>query len=160
MPFLKRRGSKIKRQNKLKAKAAKCWYLGPAPNHPRDAMRMLCKSGRIIATRNVACAHIPALASPTQQAIVSPNLARDFQGRGDNSEAEEEPASSCEAESQFQSAEGDDMSVGEEESEEASEGQPESAEDRESCGGGDAARPSPPAPRTMVIPAASGLQTG
>ncbi|CAN0032507.1 unnamed protein product, partial [Ascophyllum nodosum] len=47
----------VKRRNKLQTKAVRCWYLGPAPNYPRDAMRILCKSGRVVATRHITWAH-------------------------------------------------------------------------------------------------------
>ena len=70
------------------------------------------------------------------QAILAPNEVEGFQHGGDHCEAEEEPVSSSEVESQSQSAEHDDESGGEEELQDTSEGQPESAEDRESSGGG------------------------
>ena len=97
-------------------------------------------------------AHIPASVSPiSPQAVLAHNVAEKCQGRGDSSKAEEKPRPSSEAESQSQSA--DDN----EESENASKGQTESAENRESgAGGGKAARPCLPAPRTMASPGASG----
>ena len=52
-PFLKPGFCSVKRRNKLQPKAVRCWYLGPAPNYPRDAMRILCKSGRAVVTRHV-----------------------------------------------------------------------------------------------------------
>ena len=64
-------------------------------------------------------------------------MAEDFQGGGDNSEAEEESSSRSEAESRSQSAEDDDESDGKEEYGDANEGQPESVEDRASGGGGE-----------------------
>ena len=59
MPFLKPGFRKVKRENNLKPKAVKCWYLGRVPNFPRDAVRVLSKSGMIIVTRNVTWAHAP-----------------------------------------------------------------------------------------------------
>ena len=83
LPFLKPGCHQIERRNKLKPKAVKFWYLGPAPNHPRDAMRMLCKSGRIVATGNVTWAHTPAHVPPTShQAVLAPNGGEDVQGVG------------------------------------------------------------------------------
>ena len=38
-PFLKQGFCSVKRRNKLQPKAVRCWYLGSAPNYPRDAMR-------------------------------------------------------------------------------------------------------------------------
>ena len=72
-PFLKLGFRSVKRQNKLQPKAVRCWYLGPASNYPRDAMRILCKSGRVVATRYVTWAHVPThiLFTP-QQAILVP----------------------------------------------------------------------------------------
>ena len=49
----------VKRRNKLQPKAVKCWYHGPVPNYPRDAVRILCKSGRVVATWHVTWARIP-----------------------------------------------------------------------------------------------------
>ena len=53
LPFLKPGYRKIKGRNKLKTKVVKCWYIGPALIHARDAMLMLCKSGRIVVTRKM-----------------------------------------------------------------------------------------------------------
>ena len=75
--------------------------------------------------------------SPTSHEVVlALNGVGNFKGGGDYGEAEKEPASSSETESRFQSAEDDDEPGGKEESEDASEGQPEGAEDRESGGEG------------------------
>ena len=72
-PFLKPGFHSVKRRNKLQPKAVRCWYLGPAPNYPRDAMRILCKSGRVVATRHVTWAHVPThITSTPQQAIFVP----------------------------------------------------------------------------------------
>ena len=49
-PFLKPGFRSVRRRNKLQPKAVRCWYLGPAPKYPRDVMRILCKSGRVVAT--------------------------------------------------------------------------------------------------------------
>ena len=83
-PFLKPDFHSVKRRNKLQPKAVRCWYLGPAPNYPRDAMRILCKSGRVVATRYVAWAHVPThIPSTPQQAIFAP---RGNSSNGDESE--------------------------------------------------------------------------
>ena len=72
-PFLKPGFRSVKRRNKLQPKAVRYWYLGPAPNYPRDAMRILCKSGRVVATRHVTWAHVPThIPSIPQQAILAP----------------------------------------------------------------------------------------
>ena len=63
-PFLKPCFRSVKRRNKLQPKAVICWYLGPAPNYPRDAMRILCKSGRVVTTWHVTwvpCTHSHSL---------------------------------------------------------------------------------------------------
>ena len=69
--------------------------------------------------------------------ILAPNGAEYFRRGVDNGEFKEEPALSSDAENQSKSAEYSDESGGEEVSENASEGQPESTEDRESGGGGE-----------------------
>ena len=72
-PFLKPGFCSVKRGNKLQPKAVRCWYLGPTPNYRRDAMRNLCKSGRVVATRHVTWAHIHTHVPCTpQQAILAP----------------------------------------------------------------------------------------
>ena len=72
-PFLNPGFRNVKRRNKLQLKAVRCWYLGPAPSYLRDAMRILCKSGRVVATRHVTWAHVPTrIPSTPQQAILAP----------------------------------------------------------------------------------------
>ena len=72
-PFLKPGFCSVKRRNKLQPKAVRCWYFGPAPNYPRDVLRILCKYGRVVATRHVTWAHVPAhIPSTPQQAILAP----------------------------------------------------------------------------------------
>ena len=99
LSLLKSGYSNIKQRNNLKPKTVKCWYLRPAPNHPRDAMRTLYKSCRTIATRNVTWAHIAThLSSTSQQVVLAPNGVEDFQSGGDNGGAGKEPASRSETE--------------------------------------------------------------
>ena len=63
----------VKRRNKLQPKVVRCWYLGPVPNYPRDAMRILCKSGRVVPTRHVTWAHVRThIPSTPQEAILAP----------------------------------------------------------------------------------------
>ena len=82
-PFLKPGFRSVKKINKLQPKAVRCWYLGPAPNYPRDAMRILCKSGRVVATRHVTWDHVPThIPSTPQQAIFAP---RENSSDGDES---------------------------------------------------------------------------
>ena len=57
----------------MEPKAVRYWYLGLAPNYARDAMRILCKSGRVVATPHVTWAHVPThIPSTPQQAILAP----------------------------------------------------------------------------------------
>ena len=57
----------------MQPKAVRCWYLGPAPKYSRDAMRILCKSGRVVSTRHVTWGHVPThISSTPQQAILAP----------------------------------------------------------------------------------------
>ena len=91
--------------------------------------------------------------------VLAPDGAKDFQGGGDNGEAEEVPASSSKVESRFQGAEDDDMSGGEDESENASKDQPEVPRTESLAVEGKEARPNPPTPRTMAIQLANGRQT-
>ena len=80
-PFLKPGFHSVKRRNKSKPKAVRYWYLGPAPNYPRDAMRILCKSGRVVATRHVTWDLVPThIPSTPQQAIFA---TRENSGDGD-----------------------------------------------------------------------------
>ena len=82
-PLLRPGFRSVKRRNKLQPKAVRCWYLGPASNYPRDAMRILCKSGRVVATRHVTWAHVPThIPSTPQQAILAP---RENSSGGDES---------------------------------------------------------------------------
>ena len=68
----------------MQPKAVRCWYLGPDPNYPRDAMHILCKSGRVVATRHVTLPHVPThIPSTPQQAILAP---RETSSGGDGSE--------------------------------------------------------------------------
>ena len=69
-PFLKPGLRSVKRRNKLQPKLIRYWCLGPSPNYPRDAMRILGKSGRVVASRHVTWAHVPThIPSTPQQAI-------------------------------------------------------------------------------------------
>ena len=82
-PFLKPGFRSVKRRNKLQPNAVRCWHLGPARNYSRDAMRILCKSGRVVATRHVTWAHVPThIPSTPQQAILAP---RENSSDGDES---------------------------------------------------------------------------
>ena len=72
-PFLKPDFHSVKGRHKIRSKVVKCWYLGPAPNYPRDAMRILCKLGRTLATRHVTWAHVSThIPFTPQQAILGP----------------------------------------------------------------------------------------
>ena len=107
-PFLKPGFRSVKRRNKLQPKAVRCWYLGPAPNYPRDAMRILCKSGRVVATRHVTWAHVPThIPSTPQQAILAPR-----ENSSDGDESGEGQAPSAAVKSRPTSSE-DDGSGGE-----------------------------------------------
>ena len=107
-PFLKPGFRSIKRRNKLELKAVRYWYLGPAPNYPRGAMRILCKSGRVVATRHVTWAHVPThIPSTPQQAILAP-----MENSSDVDESGEGQAPSAAVKSRPTSSE-DDGSSGE-----------------------------------------------
>ena len=67
---------------------------------------------------------------------LKPIGAEEFQGGEDNGKVDEELASRVEAESQLQTTEDDDELGGEENSEDASEGQPENAKDTKPGGRG------------------------
>ena len=84
LPFLKPGFRSVTKRNKWRPKAVRCWYLGPDPNYSRDAMHILCKSGRVVATRHVTWAHVPTHTPSTpQQAILAP---RENSSGGDGSE--------------------------------------------------------------------------
>ena len=102
-PFLKPGFRSVKRRNKLQPKAVSCWYLGPAPNYPRDAMCILCKSGRVVATRHVTWAHVPThIPSTPQQAILAPR-----ENSSDSDESGEGQAPSAAVKSRPTSSEDD-----------------------------------------------------
>ena len=63
LPFLKPGYGKLKRENKPQAKSPECLYLGPAPSHPRDAVRGLNKHRTLLFTRHVSWQRV-TLASP------------------------------------------------------------------------------------------------
>ena len=87
--FLKRGFRSVKRQNKLQPKAVRCWYLGPAPNYPRDAMRILCKSSRAVATRHITWAHVPTLIPSTpQQTVLAPRERENSSDSGGSGEGQ------------------------------------------------------------------------
>ena len=72
-PFLKPGFRNVKRRNKLQPKEVGCRYLGPGPNYPRDAMRILCNSGRVVATWHVTWAHVPTnIPSIPEEAFLAP----------------------------------------------------------------------------------------
>ena len=84
-PFLKPDSRREETRNKLQPKAVRCWYLGPTPNYPRDAMRILWKSDRVVAIRHVTWAHVPTpIYSTPQKAILAPRERENFSG-GDGS---------------------------------------------------------------------------
>ena len=66
-PFLKPGFRSAERRKKLQPQAVRLWYLGPAPNYPRDAKRILCKSGRVVETRDVTWADVPTHIPSTPQ---------------------------------------------------------------------------------------------
>ena len=43
----------VKRENKSQAKAQECFYLGPAPNYPRDSVRVLTRHSSVLITRSI-----------------------------------------------------------------------------------------------------------
>ena len=66
LPFLKPGYCKVKREIKSQAKVQECFYLGPAPNHPRDAVRVLTKHRTLLVARHATwqrvspSPHVPA----------------------------------------------------------------------------------------------------
>ena len=53
LPFLKPGYCKVKRESKSQAKSRECFHLGPASNHPRNAVRVLTKHRTLLMTRHV-----------------------------------------------------------------------------------------------------------
>ena len=53
LPFLMPGYCKVKRENKSQAKAQECFFLAPAPSHPRDAVRVLTNHRALLITRHV-----------------------------------------------------------------------------------------------------------
>ena len=91
-PFLKPGFRTVRRRNKLQPKAVRCWYLGLAPNYPRDAMRILSKYGRVIATPHVTWAHVPTHVPPTPQPAILAPRARENSSDGDESKEGRAPS--------------------------------------------------------------------
>ena len=59
LPFLKPDYCKVKRENKSQAKPQECFYLGPAPNHPQDAVRALTKHRTLLIARHITWQRVP-----------------------------------------------------------------------------------------------------
>ena len=53
LPFLKLGHCKVRSESKSQAKAQECFYLGPAPSHPRDAVRVPTKHRTLLTKRHV-----------------------------------------------------------------------------------------------------------
>ena len=87
LPFLKPGYCKMKRKNKSQPKAQECFYLGPAPNHPRDAVRVLTKHRTLRITRHVNWQRVPP--SPPVPAPMHDPLSQEEGG----SEADDESTS-------------------------------------------------------------------
>ena len=67
LPFLKPGCCKVKRENKSQAKEQEHFYLDSAPNHPRDAVRVLTKHRVLLVTRHVTWQRVsPAPFVPAQ----------------------------------------------------------------------------------------------
>ena len=87
--FLKRGFRSVKRQNKSQPKAVRCWYLGLAPNYPRDAMHILCKSSRAVATRHITWAYVPtSIPSTPQQTVLAPRQRENSSGSDGSGEGQ------------------------------------------------------------------------
>ena len=52
IPFLKPGYCKVKRENKSQAKAQEWFYLGTAPNYPRDSVQVLTRHHTVLVTRH------------------------------------------------------------------------------------------------------------
>ena len=87
LPFLKPGYCKVKRENKSQPKAQERFYLGPAPNHPRDAVRVLTKYRTLRITRNVTWQRVSP--SPPVPAPMHDSLSQEEGG----SEADDESMS-------------------------------------------------------------------
>ena len=58
LPLLKPGYCKVSRESKSQANAHECFYLGPAPNYPRDSVRVLTKHRAVLITRNITWQHV------------------------------------------------------------------------------------------------------
>ena len=87
LPFLKPGYCKVKRDNRCQPKAQEWFSLGPAPNHPRDAVRVLTKHRALRITRHVTWQRV----SPSPPVLVQmhDSLSREEGG----SEADDESTS-------------------------------------------------------------------
>ena len=67
LSFLKPGYSKVRRENKSQGKAPKCFYLDPAPNYPRESVRVLTRRCTVLTTQNVTWERVsPAPPVPAQ----------------------------------------------------------------------------------------------
>ena len=87
LPFVKPGYCKVRRENKSQAKANECFYLGPAPNHSQDAVRVLTKHRTLIITRHVTWQRVSS--SPPVPAQMHDPLSQEKRG----SEADDESRS-------------------------------------------------------------------
>ena len=87
LPFLKPGYRGVKRENKAQPKAQECVHLGPAPNHTRDAVRVLTKHRTLRITRHVTWQRVSP--SPPVPAQMHDSLSQEAGG----SEADDESTS-------------------------------------------------------------------
>ena len=67
LPFLKSGYCRVNRENASQAKAQGFVYLDPAPNYPRDSVRVLTGQRTVLITRNVTWQRVsPAAPAPAQ----------------------------------------------------------------------------------------------
>ena len=85
LPFLKPGYCKVKRKNKSQPKAQEWVYLGPAPNYPRDAVRVLTKHRTLRIKRHVTWQRMSP--SPPVPAQMHDSLSQEEGGSEANDES-------------------------------------------------------------------------
>ena len=67
LPFLKPGYCEVMRKNKSQVETQECFYLGPAPNYPRDSVRVLTTHRTVLITRHITWQRVsPAPPAPAQ----------------------------------------------------------------------------------------------
>ena len=85
LAFLKPGCCKVKKENKSQAKAQECFHLGPAPNYPRDSVRVLTTHRTVLITRHTTWQRVSL--TPPAPAPMHDSLSTEEGGSGADDES-------------------------------------------------------------------------